>query len=206
MNQPNPIPDHEQLEALAERRVRIEEELIKLLTARADAILSGSAVDHAAIANLEADLAAITDAEAAVIHRQRAVEAENELARLRGIRAKIDALEQDRLEALDRAEAAARAFAAAAIAHRKVVEDIRKGVVAYAGHVPWKVTPRDMEEAMSQLLADALRPVGVSPAAFGRIRLPGVDFSPNTGQPWRDAKSLSVMPVLSAYLKDPAHG
>jgi hypothetical protein len=104
------------------RRADLERELVEARLQRGAAVLDGAAVDAARIAQLEADIEALTDAENARVRRARAEAEAVRQARLAQLRGELAAMEADRLQALGAAEHAARELAAQLGAVLKVTE------------------------------------------------------------------------------------
>src|SRR5688500_16433631 len=95
-------------EALPERRAEATARVTALRRERGERLADGLSFDGAALAEAEATLQALSDAEGVVVERQRAAAAREEQRRRERLRGELVAAEEDRLAAIQRAEIAAK--------------------------------------------------------------------------------------------------
>lgn len=158
---------------IATRRAELEGQLHGLEQARGTALLDGGkhAAANKAIENIKAELESLIIAEGISADRQRGDSEKQRLARLAAMRSELAALEQERLQAVERAEMAARNMVdalnsfmditgkMAAISHR----------INNDGPVPISLQRNTAVGRMSTRLASILATLKGCPHRFGNV-------------------------------------
>ena len=189
--------------ALAERRVNAEERLEALRRERGVSMLDdGGCGDVTAIAALEAEIAAIDEAEAVEVARERELAAEHERERQARIQAQCRAAEARRMFALQRAEEHCRTMVAAFGDVLTESDRIGKALAALPTKVPVGLTVNETGRRLCHMLSGVLRNI-TSPIRFGTMELHAGPM-PNEQPPtWleRDAKECGAIDFEKENLK-----
>lgn len=155
---------------MLERRDAIIAEVETLRHQRGVAMLDGGTFDDAALREAERQLDALADIEAVQVGREREAAAQALQAHRAGLRAKLVKTERHRLNAVDRAETAARDLALALKHAREHGDEVEKLVRALDGSVPPFMTSAEAEKRMSNRLADAMQPLTGLRRRYGNLQ------------------------------------
>jgi len=154
---------------MLERRDAIIAEVETLRHQRGVAMLDGGAFDDAALREAERQLDALADIEAVQVGREREAAAQALQAHRAGLRAKLVKLERHRLNAVDRAETAARDLCQALKHAREHAAEVEKLVKALGGRVPPGMTDSETDKRMSNRLSDAMQSLTGSRRRYGNL-------------------------------------
>lgn len=151
------------------RRDEATAQLETLRRERGAALLDGQTFDDAAIREAERQLDALSDIEAVQVGRERKAAAQALQAHVAGLRAKLVKTERHRLNAVERAEEAARALASALKHAKEHSDEIEKLVKALGGTVPPNMTSAEAEKRLSNRIGDAMMPLTGIRRRYGNL-------------------------------------
>jgi hypothetical protein len=184
-------------DTLLDRRAALLEEQAELRRQRGAAVLDGRDFSGAKrLAAIDAELAALDDAEREDHRRGAEAHATAEAARRQAIAQRIADRAEARLAALDKAEAAARAMVAALAE----ALDLSAGIHADAtrlGEPPLPLARSEIENRCSRLLALALRPVARA-HSFGVLTWNSI---PHADDSWRAIEHAATNPTISVLVQ-----
>lgn len=183
--------------AIAARKDAVMLRLETLHGARGAATLDGKSFDNRQIAQAEAELAALGEAEAEAVRRRRTAAAVADGARCAALRRRIEEVEAQRLEAVARAEQACRAMIDAMAQVMTASGEIRAAARAMGGRSPFALAADDVEARLADRLTVLLGTVAARPGWFGRLALRRPFFQAPTDD-WRDAERRVAAADLAA--------
>jgi hypothetical protein len=185
---------------LAKRRTTAETRIAALEQARGIALLDGKSFDARELTALETELDAINAAEGEAARRVRAaVEAAGQ-ARIDALKEKLERRNTDRLEAVERAEQAARDLCEAAklwIAANEDCGDLIRSLKQSGGG--GILNANETESRLGFMLACALKPLFGMRRKLGMVTFP--DSLPRFAGNWREAEQTITEPEILAALK-----
>lgn len=184
---------------VAERRQEIEADLDALRQARGVAMLDGKEFDVRPLNDLQGQLDALNEAEGEQARREREKIAIAEAKRIEGLKQTLREVNEQRLEAVDRAEKAARELAAAicdVLDRSKDATGIMRGLGVNTLHLDRYET----EMRLSLRLRSALVPVTGLGNRFGQINLPAARTPYD--EPWKAAEQTIGNPDIKRALEN----
>ncbi|RWM14453.1 MAG: hypothetical protein EOR73_26560 [Mesorhizobium sp.] len=185
-----------------ERRATVEGRLTTLRQARGVAMLDGARFDARELTALESELDALNEAEGENTRRQRQEAARAEQERLANLRKTLTVVEENRLEAVDRAEKAARDLCDALNEVRARSADGTRLLRALGVRPAVLLDVFETEFRMSLRLAAAIKPLVGLGRRFGQITFP--EGRSPYDKPWRAEEQALANPDISRALKGPA--
>jgi hypothetical protein len=183
---------------LDERRRSVEDRLLSMRHAQGVALLDGTEFDSSTLDSLAGELEAITAAEGEDARRKRQQTATAEQERLANLRVTLGVVEEHRLEAVDRAEKAARDLAEALKEVRARAADA-KDLVRAMGVSSIVLDVHEQEFRMGQRVSAALKPVVGLRRRYGQIILP--ETRTEFDKPWRDGEKAIASADINRALK-----
>lgn len=144
---------------MLERRDALTAEVETLRHQRGVAMLDGGEFDDTALREAERQLDALADIEAVQVGREREAAAQALQAHRAGLRAKLIKMHRHRLNAVDRAETAARDLCLALKHAREHAVEVGRLVKALGGRVPPGMCDSETDKRMSHRLSDAMHPL-----------------------------------------------
>ncbi|MER9840325.1 hypothetical protein NKJ59_03570 [Mesorhizobium australicum] len=162
------------------------------------AMLDGKEFDLDEILGIERQLSGLASAEGEQMRRQRMEAANAEAERLDNVRATLSVVEEHRLEAVERAEKAARDLCEALKEVRARAADGRHLIRALGGS-GYPLEENEQEFRMAVRLSCALKPLTGIRARFGQIVFPAARAP--FDNPWRDEEAKIVSHDISKALK-----
>jgi hypothetical protein len=178
--------------ALSERRIEAETRLARLQRERGAAMVDGGPVDHQAIAEVEAQLAALTEAEGIVTNRERAAAAEAERERQERLRAQVANSNIERLAAIRDAEVAARTMVAAFKRAFAAIDTMSAAATAIPQRLDDRLSKPETGRRLSYRLSNLLKGL-THPGSFGAIELRVGPFPPDPNTPWTDGEQIEPL-------------
>lgn len=184
--------------ALQERRIDIESQLEILRRKRGVAMLDGKPFDAKDMTKLQDELDAINEAEGEQARREREDIARREAARIEGLKQTLREVNEQRLEAVDRAEKAARELATA---FRDVLDRSADAthIIRSLGHNSLHLDRYETEGRLSMRLRNALSPVTGKGNRFGQMNLPAARDP--FDEPWQAAEQTIGNPDIKKALE-----
>ncbi|MER9080611.1 hypothetical protein [Mesorhizobium sp. M0895] len=182
-----------------ERRATVEGRLASLRQARGIAMLDATIFDDRELTALESELEALNEAEGEAVRRQREQAAEAEQQRLANLRKKLTVVEENRLEAVDRAEKAARDLCDALKEVRARSADATRLLRALGVRPAVLLDVYELEFRMSLRFAAAIKPLVGLGRRFGQITFP--EARTPYDKPWRAEEQAIANPDISCALK-----
>ncbi|TIL43414.1 hypothetical protein [Mesorhizobium sp.] len=186
---------------ISTRRTEAETRLTELKHRQGVALLDDQEFDHTPLDAVEKELAALDAAEGEAVRRQREQAAKAEEARRTALKEKLERLNQDRLDAAERAEEAARAFTEASkewIARNadcaRIVRALNK-----TGGGAMLLDAGETEMRLSQMLTCALKPLFGLRRKLGMIVFPD-PWSRYAGE-WKETERTNTESEILAVLK-----
>lgn len=176
----------------AERRRAIQDRLDALLAEEGEAVLDGRTFNRAPIDRLRAELESLDAAEGVAVRRADAALAADEATRRAVWSRQMLVAEAARLDAIDRAERAARDLCDALVEARAQAMEIHR--LAVALKMPRALPALDHDARLSRRLSHVLKPVCTAGLRFGQLT-----FREALAQehgPWRDAEAAMMMHFL----------
>jgi hypothetical protein len=153
----------------AAQRAETEKKLAKLRRQRGQANLDGVLYDNAEIEALETALASLNDTEGAAAARHRQDEADRVLAIRTDLCSRLLKLENHRLDAVGRAEAAAREMTDAMADVQSTASDMRRLVSQMSARCPPVLTELEHRRRLGERLATLLPQASGRPREFGTV-------------------------------------
>jgi hypothetical protein len=180
------------------RRHEAGERLEQLRHQQGVALLDGKQFEDVGIAELEREMSALDVAEGEQLRRHREAQAAAEKERLANLRQTLSIVEEQRLEAVDRAETAARdlceavkeALARSADAAR-LLRALNVSTI--------QLDTYEAEFRLSVRITCALKPLAGIKARFGQISFPAARAP--FDEPWRPAEAAIAEPNITRALK-----
>jgi hypothetical protein len=133
------------------------------------AVLEGRDVDHMAMAAIEAEITSLHAAGGEMARREREAAAEAERARIAGLKEKLRRIDADRLEAVDKAEKAARDLCSNLRLWIAFNADAARIVRVLKGGGAGILDSNETEMRISQMLGSALKPLFGNRRKLGQI-------------------------------------
>lgn len=187
---------------IAARRQEAETRLTELRQMQGIALLDDTEFDHSPLHAVENELAALDAAEGEAVRRQREQAAAAEQERLANLRQTLAIVEEHRLEAVDRAENAARDLCDALKEVRARSADGTRLLRALGVRPAVLLDVFETEFRMSLRLASAIKPLVGLGRRFGQITFP--EGRSPYDKPWRAEEQALATPDMSRALKGPA--
>ncbi|RWO63082.1 hypothetical protein [Mesorhizobium sp.] len=184
---------------ISTRRTEAETRLATLRQMQGVALLDDQDFDHSPLNEVEKELAALDAAEGEAVRRQREQAAAAELQRLANLRETLAIVEENRLEAVDRAEKAARDLCDALKEVRARSADATRLLRALGVHPAVLLDTYESEFRMSLRLAAAIKPLVGLGRRFGQITFP--EGRSPYDKPWRAEEQALATPDISRALK-----
>ena len=186
---------------LVERRTQAENLLLELKGLRGTAMLDGQPFDSSEIQSLEAELNAVSEAEAEKIRRERAAVWDKRMKRRAELRKELAALEATRLAEIQEMNSAARTLAETIGKNISTVAGMAEVAHALSGtSVPTPLNPHANASRLSGRLAAIMGAISGSRRRFGNIEWLGASlYSPADN--WRlleeELMELHLSPLLN---------
>ncbi|TIO26937.1 hypothetical protein [Mesorhizobium sp.] len=184
---------------ISTRRIEAETRLAELRQMQGIALLDDTEFDHSPLNAVENELAALDAAEGEAVRRQREQAAAAEQERLANLRQTLAIVEEHRLEAVDRAEKAARDLTDALKEVRARSADATRLLRALGVHPAVQLDTYESEFRMSLRFATALKPLVGLRRRYGQIAFP--EARTPFDQPWRAAEAAIANPDIDKALK-----
>ncbi|MER9174604.1 hypothetical protein NKH72_13525 [Mesorhizobium sp. M0955] len=186
-------------ETLDDRRRDVEARIETMRTAQGAALLDAKDFDNTDLDRLANELHAISAAEGEEMRRQREKAAVAELERLSNLRKTLMVVEGNRLEAVDRAEKAARDLCDALKEVRARSADATRLLRALGVRPAVLLDVYELEFRMSLRFAAAIKPLVGLGRRFGQITFP--EARSPYDKPWRAEEQAIANPDISRALK-----
>ncbi|TPM33887.1 hypothetical protein FJ955_03900 [Mesorhizobium sp. B2-2-2] len=186
---------------LAARLVDAEARLEAVKRTSGQAMLEGRDIDHMAMAAIEAEISSIYAAGGEIARREREEATATERARRDGLRQKLERLNQDRLEAAEQAEKAARDLCEAGKLWIAANGDCARIVRALnaSGGGAGVLDASETETRLSLMLTNVLKPLVGLRRKFGMIAFP--DALSRFADNWADVERANTETEILAVLK-----
>ncbi|PTE11544.1 hypothetical protein [Mesorhizobium helmanticense] len=184
---------------LARRRTTTETRIATLRQARGVAMLDAKSFDSRELTALETELEAIEAAEGEAVRRERDQAAAAEQERLANLRKTLTIVEENRLEAVDRAEKAARDLCDALKEVRARSADATKLLRSLGVRPAVQLDVYESEFRLSLRFAAALKPLVGLRRRYGQIAFPEARTPYDKG--WRAEEQAIATPDISRALK-----
>lgn len=187
---------------ISTRRTEAETRLAELRQMQGIALLDDQEFDHSPLDEVEKELAALDAAEGEAVRRQREEAARAEQERLANLRKTLAIVEENRLDAVDRAEKAARDLTDALKEVRARSADGTQLLRALGVHPAVQLDTYESEFRLSLRLAAAIKPLVGLGRRFGQITFP--EARSPYDKPWRAEEEALATPDISRALEGPA--
>lgn len=184
---------------ISTRRVEAETRLTELRQMQGIALLDDQEFDTAPLSEVERELSALDAAEGEAVRRQRVEAAAAEQQRLVNLRKTLTVVEENRLEAVDRAEKAARDLCDALKEVRARSADGTRLLRALGVRPAVLLDVYELEFRMSLRFAAAIKPLVGLGRRFGQITFP--EARSPYDKPWRAEEQAIANPDISRALK-----
>lgn len=184
---------------ISTRRTEAETRLAELRQMQGIALLDDTEFDHSPLNAVEKELAALDAAEGEAVRRQRQEAARAEQERLANLRKTLTVVEENRLEAVDRAEKASRDLCDALKEVRARSADGTRLLRALGVHPAVQLDTYESEFRLSLRFAAALKPLVGLGRRFGQITFP--EARSPYDKPWRAEEQAIANPDISRALK-----
>lgn len=181
---------------ISTRRTEAETRLAELRQMQGIALLDDQEFDHGPLDAVEKELAALDAAEGEAVRRQREQAAAAEQERLANLRETLAIVEENRLEAVDRAEKAARDLCDALKEVRARSADATRLLRALGVRPAVLLDVFETEFRMSLRLAAAIKPLVGLGRRFGQITFP--EGRSPYDKPWRSEEQALATPTFRA--------
>lgn len=182
------------------RRMALMARIEELAQEEGAALLDGKPFNRGPLGKLRAELEALNAAEGESFRRVSERQAIETAERRKVLLAALSKAEEQRLEAIDRAEAAAREMTDALVAARKAAGDL-VAINSQLGRRPiLQIAAPDHDDRLASYLSAVLRPMTGLRRRFGALHFPETDK--RFGGPWRASEAALVGPYLNPRNKD----
>lgn len=187
---------------ISTRRTEAENRLTELKHMHDIAMLDDKPFDLAEMIDVERELSGLDAAEGEAVRRQRQEAARAEQERLANLRQTLTVVEENRLEAVDRAEKAARDLCDALKEVRARSADGTRLLRALGVRPAVLLDVFETEFRMSLRLAAAIKPLVGLGRRFGQITFP--EGRSPYDKPWRAEEQALANPDISRALEGPS--
>jgi hypothetical protein len=187
---------------LAARKSAVIGRLETLHMKRGAAALDGGRFDSRRIARVEAELAALGEAEIVALRRRRAAAQASQDANRTTQRQEIEAAEAQRLAAVARAERACRDMIAAMKDAKEAAEQIRTAATKMGRPAPLVLMPPAVEARLSDRLMVLLGSIAARPGWFGHVVLRR-PFAQHAADDWSAVERRATATDIAVLLGKP---
>lgn len=185
---------------LSERKRDLESQTEVLRRQHGAAVLDGVQFDVTPLLAAESEMEAISVAEGEMARRHRAETATAEAMRIAGVREKLGVTETHRLEAVERAERAARDLAGALSEARHYGKEATRMLRSLGVHPSMELDHYEQETRLSMRLSATMRSLTGLSGRFGNLHF-STKGDRRFDAGWREAEQAVALPNIQKAMK-----